>query len=210
MTFMKDSERAAELAGQNSLPVGLHLNFTQDFTGENVTANMRSQHKRVAAYLKAHKLNQILYNPMLRKAFGYVFQAQWDEFCRLYGEDPKRLDGHQHMHLCMNMLFSGHFPKGIKIRRNFTFCPGEKGPMNRLYRYLVDYWLKSRFRCTDHFFSFKPINLDKIRRILELSKSSGVELMVHPGVEEEYQFLLSPEWAKLILDSPISIEANTK
>ena len=32
MTFMKDSERAADLARQNGLPVGLHLNLTLDFT----------------------------------------------------------------------------------------------------------------------------------------------------------------------------------
>lgn len=209
MTFMKDSERASDLAIENSLPVGLHLNFTQDFTGETATATLQNQHKRVAVYLKGRKFNQILYNPMLNKAFGYVFQAQWDEFSRCYGEEPKRLDGHHHMHLCMNMLVSGSLPKGIKIRRNFTFGPGEKDPLNRLYRYLVDRWLKSRFRCTDYFFSLKPIGLDKIRRILELSKSSDVELMVHPGVENEYRYLLSDNWLNLISETEAFFTVNS-
>jgi predicted glycoside hydrolase/deacetylase ChbG (UPF0249 family) len=198
MTFMNDSERAADLAGQNGLPVGLHLNFTVEFTGETVIANLRDHHRAVSDYLKARKWNQVFYNPFLRNSFDYVFQAQWDEFCRLYGEEPKRLDGHHHMHLCMNMLVSGKIPKGIRIRRNFTFYPGEKNPVNRLYRYLVDRWLNSKFLCTDSFFSMKPIDREKLQKWVLLSKSSDVEIMVHPGVENEYLFLLSSEWAELM------------
>ena len=194
MVFMEDSERAAELALQTNLEVGLHLNFTQDFNSGTVTENLRDKHKILATYLKARKFNQILYNPVLGKAFGYVFQAQWDEFSRFYGEEPKRLDGHHHMHLCMNMIASGRYPKGIKIRRNFTFGAGEKDPLNRLYRYLVDRWLISRFQCTDYFFSIVPMEEKRLHRIISLSKSTDVELMVHPGVEEEYLYLLSPQW----------------
>jgi predicted glycoside hydrolase/deacetylase ChbG (UPF0249 family) len=197
MTFMKDSERASYLAQESNLSVGLHLNFTVEFTGDTVKGNLRNQHKIVAAYLNARKFNQILYNPRLGKAFGYVFQAQWDEFCHLYGEAPRRLDGHHHMHLCMNMITSGRYPKGIKIRRNFTFNACEKDTFNRLYRYLVDRYLRSRFLCSDFFFSMAPIDKGKLERLVLLSKSSDVELMVHPGVENEYSFLLSPEWANL-------------
>ena len=35
MVFMEDSERAAELAKENELDVGLHLNFAEPFTGSN-------------------------------------------------------------------------------------------------------------------------------------------------------------------------------
>jgi chitin disaccharide deacetylase len=198
MTFMKDSERAASLAKESGLPIGLHLNLMQDFTGNTISSTLQNQLVRVAAYLKARKFNQIFYNPMLNKAFDYVFQAQWDEFIRLYGEEPKRLDGHHHMHLCMNMIASGRYPNGLRIRRNFTFNAGEKDPFNRLYRYLVDRWLKARFLCTDFFFSMAPIDKGKLQRWVLLSKSSEVEIMVHPGVEKEYSFLLSLEWADLI------------
>ncbi|MEN6321069.1 MAG: ChbG/HpnK family deacetylase [Syntrophaceae bacterium] len=201
MTFMIDSERAANLAREIRLPVGLHLNLTQDFTGESVPANARDQHRLVAKYLKARKVNQVLYNPLLRSAFDYTFQAQWNEFYRLYGEESSRIDGHHHMHLCMNMLLSGRLPKGIKIRRNFTFRPGEKDPINRLYRYLVDRWLKSNFLCTDFFFSMAPIDIERLKQIVMISKSTEVELMVHPGLETEYSFLLSSEWSSLISES---------
>lgn len=198
MTFMKDSERAAELARESGLPVGLHLNLTRAFTGESITIKLREKHRSIAAYLNALKMNQVLYNPFLHKVFDYVFQAQWEEFVRLYGEQPTRLDGHHHMHLCMNMLFLNKYPKGMKVRRSFTFTSGEKGPINRLYRFLVDRWLTSRFQCTDYFFSLKPIEPERIRRIVLLSKSAEVELMVHPGVDKEYQYLLSEDWLRLI------------
>lgn len=200
MTFMKDSERASELSREYGLPVGLHLNLTLDFTGEVVSPNLRDQHRLVAIYLNSRKVNQVLYNPFLHKAFDYVFQAQWEEFVRLYGEQPTRLDGHHHMHLCMNMLFLNKYPKGIRVRRNFTFSSEEKGPINRIYRSLVDRWLTSRFRCTDCFFSLKPIEPERIRRIVLLSKSADVELMVHPGLDKEYQYLMSEDWASLIRD----------
>jgi chitin disaccharide deacetylase len=199
MIFMADSERATELAIQNGLPVGLHLNLTLNYTGDKVKSQLRDRHDRVVSYLNARKINQLIYNPMLRSAFEYVFKSQWDEFCRLYGEVPKRLDGHHHMHLCMNMIFSGLYPKGIKIRRNFTFHSGEKNAFNRLYRYLLDRWLTSRFQCTDSFFSVAPVDQERLKRLVLLSRSSDMELMVHPGVHEEYEFLLSPQWESLIL-----------
>lgn len=201
MTFMRDSERAAEFARENNLPVGLHLNLTLDFTGKVVSPNLRDHHCSVAIYLNSRKLNQVLYNPFLHKAFDYVFQSQWEEFVRLYGEQPTRLDGHHHMHLCMNMLFLNKYPKGMKVRRNFTFSSGEKGQVNRLYRSLVDRWLTSRFQCIDYFFSLKPIEPERIKRIVLLSKSADVELMVHPGVDEEFHYLLSEDYLNLMSES---------
>jgi len=198
LTFMKDSERASDLAQQSGLPVGLHLNFTQDFTGQIVTSNLRDHHRSVAAYLNARKANQILYNPFIHRDFDYVFQAQWDEFCRLYGKEPARVDGHHHMHLCINMLACRKLPQGLKVRRNFTFAPGEKGPLNRLYRHLMDLWLTSRFQCTNFFFSLIPIDQRRHQRFVLLSRSSEVEIMVHPGVIKEYLYLLSPYWTSLI------------
>lgn len=200
MTFMEDSERAAELARENNLSVGLHLNLTTDFTSKVVSPNLRERHRVIARYLNSRKLNQILFNPFLYKSFDYVFKAQWDEFARLYGEQPTRLDGHHHMHLCMNMLFLNKYPRGLKVRRNFTFSSEEKGQINRLYRSLVDHWLKAHFQCTDYFFSIKPIEIERIKKIILLSKSADVEIMVHPNIDEEYKFLVSKDWIRLIKD----------
>ena len=56
------------------------------------------------------------------------------------------------MHLCANLLLSNLIPAGMKIRRNFSFWPGEKSWLNRAYRSLVDRWLARRYRLTDYFF----------------------------------------------------------
>jgi predicted glycoside hydrolase/deacetylase ChbG (UPF0249 family) len=201
MTFMSDSARAARIALDNQLPVGLHLNFTQDLTGEGVAQNLSRRHRKLIKYLTNRKINQFIYNPMLVGAFRYVFQRQWDEFLRLYAEEPKRIDGHHHMHLCMNMLFSGIIPRGMRVRRNFTFLRGEKTWINRGYRSCVDHWLQSRFSCTDYFMSIQPMHQTKLRRMVLLSRSFDVEIMVHPGVEEEYRFLLSSEWSDIISEA---------
>jgi hypothetical protein len=47
----------------------------------------------------------------------------------------------------------------------------------------------------------KPIDQEKLQRLILLSKSSDVEIMVHPGVDNEYFFLLSPEWADLMSEA---------
>jgi chitin disaccharide deacetylase len=198
MTFMADSERAALLAKATGLSVGLHLNLDQEMTGPQMPVKLRECLRATASYLNAKKWNQLIFNPFLRTTFDYVFQAQWDEFSRLYGEEPNRLDGHHHWHLCMNILLSGKIPSKIKIRRNFTFYSGEKNFINRIYRYLLDWWLQSNFLCTDSFFSINPIDLAKLQRLVALSKSSDIEVMVHPGIENESTFLLSPEWENLI------------
>ena len=46
MVFMEDAERAAELAKENELDVGLHLNFTESFTGRNYPAKLAECHGR--------------------------------------------------------------------------------------------------------------------------------------------------------------------
>jgi chitin disaccharide deacetylase len=196
MVFARDSERAAQLAREHELPVGLHLNFTHELNFG--TGKLKAQHRALSAYLNRNKINQLVFNPLLVRSFQYVFAAQWEEFARLYGSEPTRLDGHDHMHLCMNMLLRSPLQRGLKVRRNFTFRPGEKNPLNRLYRCLVDRWLSSRFRVADHFFSLIPIEQKRLAQILELASSTDIELMVHPGRDNEYGFLMSEDWAALI------------
>ena len=137
MVFMADSERAAELAkGEKELDVGLHLNFTERFTGKNKCAKLTDYQNRLAIYLGRNKYSQLFYNPLLRREFSYSCKAQVEEFTRLFGKPPSRIDGHHHMHLCANLLLSNLIPAGIRIRRNFSFWPGEKSSLNRAYRAL--------------------------------------------------------------------------
>ena len=153
MVFMEDSERAAELAKENELDVGLHLNFTDRFTA-NQSAGIAWQiiMAKSSTFLGGTNMSQLLYNPFLRKEFAYSYEAQAEEFARLYSKPPSHIDGHHHMHLCANILLSNMIPAGMKMRRNFSFWPGEKSLLNRTYRGLVDRWLARRYRLADYFF----------------------------------------------------------
>ena len=136
MVFMHDSGRAAELAKANEL-----LGITSFFL-----KNLRIR------FLKGNKYAQLLYNPFLRKAFAYCYHAQVEEFVRLFEKSPSHIDGHHHMQLCANLVLSKSIPAGMKMRRNFSFWPGEKGFLNRAYRSLVDRWLARRYRLAAYFF----------------------------------------------------------
>src|SRR5438477_2467327 len=70
MVFMADSERAAELAKENGLDVGLHLNFDEAFTGKDYSSRLRECHRSTMRYLRANKYAQIVYNPLLGKEFA--------------------------------------------------------------------------------------------------------------------------------------------
>jgi len=199
MVYMEDSERGAALAAEHELSVGLHLNFSQQFGASNCGAKLRDCHNRIVRFLKGNKYAQLLYNPFLANAFSYSFRAQWDEFVRLYGKIPAHVDGHHHMHLCANMLLSKLIPAGIRVRRNFSFWPGEKSWLNRFYRQAVDRRLARRYKITDYFFdlttSLEQGNLDRVAR---LAQSSTVELMTHPVSSREQDFLLSDQFGEML------------
>lgn len=191
MVFMQDSERAAKLAKENQLDVGLHLNFDEPFTGKNHTPKLGEYHLRTIRYLMGNKYAQLMYNPFLRREFAYSYEAQAAEFVRLFGSPPSHIDGHHHMHLCANMLLSNVIPAGVKMRRNFSFWPGEKSLLNRTYRALVDRWLARKYELPDYFFDLTQCMREKkLGRVAALAKMTSVELMTHPVVPIESEYLM--------------------
>ena len=193
MVFMRDSERAAALARNHAVDAGLHLNFTLPFSGR-VPSHLAMHQERLSHHLIRYRLSQTIFHPGLSRSFEYVVAAQVDEFTRLYGREPNRLDGHHHMHLCANVLFGGLLPAGTMVRRNFSFRTGEKGRVNRLYRSAVDRVLAKRHRLTDYFFSLAPLEpQNRIYEILSIAAASVVELETHPINIAEYGFLTRGE-----------------
>jgi predicted glycoside hydrolase/deacetylase ChbG (UPF0249 family) len=192
MVFMADSERAAVLAKEKNVEIGLHLNLDSPLTGATVPADVAHHCGRVARFLRSSKYAQLVYHPFLQASFRYVFRAQFDEFVRLYGTDPSHIDGHHHMHLCSNMRVGKVIPRGQKIRRSFSFRRDEKSLVNRIYRACISRSLSRRFRITDHLFSLADcLRRNRLERVAELAQNFKVELMTHPEMEEESAFLLS-------------------
>jgi predicted glycoside hydrolase/deacetylase ChbG (UPF0249 family) len=200
MVFMADSERAAKLAKDHQVDdVGLHLNFSEDFTDPRSRETLKEHHRRIVRFLRRNKYAQLLYNPILRKAFAYCYHAQVDEFVRLFEKSPSHIDGHHHMHLCANLLLSKTIPIGMKLRRNFSFWPGEKSILNRTYRWVVDRSLACRYRLTDYFFDLTEcIQGKNLDRVAALAKSSNVELMTHPTISAEEEYLMSDEFQLML------------
>ena len=194
MVFMEDSERAANVARENLFDIGLHLNFTTPFSQRGCSERLRRHQERITRFLSVSHLAQIFYNPLLSNSFRYVVATQLDEFEKLYGNRPRRVDGHHHMHLCANVLLAGLLPDGILVRRSFSFQPGEKSTFNRLYRKGVDSLLARKHVLTDFFHSLAPIEpLDRIRHIGRMARAHVVELECHPVLPAEFQLLVSRE-----------------
>jgi len=199
MVFMEDSARAATIARERGTDVGLHINLTSRFTASGCSAVLVAHQQKVSRYLRWHRLAQVVFHPGLVNSFHYVVSAQLDEFFRLYGAAPDRLDGHHHMHLCANVLLQGLLPSGTLVRRNFSFHPGQKSLWNRMYRRLVDYQLSKRHRLVDLFFSLAPLEPpDRLREIISLAERFVVEVETHPVNQKEYHFLLNGGIAQLM------------
>jgi predicted glycoside hydrolase/deacetylase ChbG (UPF0249 family) len=209
MVFMEDSKRAAALAKASQVDVGLHVNFTESFTGPDVPPSLRRNHEGIRRFLRASKYALIIYNPFLRNAFRAVFAAQLEEFARLYGQPASRFDGHQHMHLCSNMILDRILPMGAKVRRSFSFNAGEKNFVNRYYRALIDRHLAARHRIGDFFFALSQhLPISRLQRVVELARMYNVELMTHPEVNVEFEGLLSDEFANTISRAQLEAYAS--
>jgi predicted glycoside hydrolase/deacetylase ChbG (UPF0249 family) len=139
------------------------------------------------------------------RSFEYLVSAQLEEYCRLYGAEPTRLDGHHHMHLCSNVVFGKLLPAGTQIRRNFSFQSGEKSFPNRLYRRWMDGFLKQHHQLVDFLFSLLPLEpLERLQRIFSLAREFVVEVETHPVTPAEYRFLAGGEIFRRVGDVPVA------
>jgi predicted glycoside hydrolase/deacetylase ChbG (UPF0249 family) len=205
MVFMEDSERGATVARERVIDAGLHLNLTTTFSAPRCPASLAQRQQELAKHLLRHRLSQVMFHPALARSFEYVVSAQLDEFSRLYGAAPARIDGHHHMHLCSNVLLGKLLPAGTIVRRNFSFQPGEKSLYNRLYRQVVDRKLARRHRLTDYFFSLAPLEpAERLKKIFSLARQSVVEVETHPVNADEYRFLMGDDILRWAEDCPVA------
>jgi|SRR5215469_361226 len=200
MVFMEDSERSAELAREHTVDAGLHLNLTSKFSAPGVPARLMELQQKIARVLRERRVAQALFHPALASAFEYVVKAQLEEFERLYGAVPNRVDGHHHMHLCANVQWQRLLPKGIMARRNFTFSRGEKGAFNLIYRGVQDRMLAWRHPITDYFFDLAPLDRERLVKVLEIARGANVEVETHPERPAEYEFLMRGDLQRLGFD----------
>ena len=205
MVFMEDSERAATVARERRIDASLHLNFSTPYTASNCPSRLAECQGEVAAYLTRHPLARVVFHPGLVRAFEYVVAAQMEEYRRLYGAAPQRIDGHHHLHLCANVLFARLLPAGTIVRRNFTFPSSEKSFINRWYRHSMDRILERKHHVVDLLFSLAPLEpLDRLCRVVSLARQRVVEVETHPVNHLEHGFLMGGQIFDLVRDIPIA------
>lgn len=194
MVYMQDSERAAAIARERGIDCGLHLNFTTGYSAASVSSRLVKHQNRTSGYLRRNPFARVFYHPGLAHDFEYVVAAQIDEYRRLYGADPQRIDGHHHMQLCANVVFGKLLPAGTLVRRNFSFAPGEKSCLNLFYRMMLDKRLSRRHKLVDFLFPLEPVEETvRLERIIRLAQEFVVELETHPINPNEYDFLMHSE-----------------
>jgi predicted glycoside hydrolase/deacetylase ChbG (UPF0249 family) len=214
MVFMDDSARAVGVAADLAMNVGLHVNFSQAFTGERIPPRLRERQRRLSDFLNGGRLRPLLFNPRLCGHFEYVFWHQLDEFERLYGRQPTHVDGHHHMHLCTNMLMQNVIPRGTRIRTTFSSFPGERGALHRLIRRGVHRRVASRYRAPGALFSLSTVmtrperRVGRLRAIVALTVVEPVELMTHPEWQHERDYLMSDEYTQIVPRSAMSSYAS--
>jgi len=187
------------------MDAGLHVNLTSQFSGFGINERLLKHQESVRRYLKRHRFAQAVFHPGLSSSFEYVVKAQLEEYQRLYGRAPQRLDGHHHMHLCANVLLGKLLPADTLVRPSFSFYAGEKGTGNRLYRALVNGLLARRHRSADYFFSLPPLEPgERLRRIFALARTATVEVETHPVNPEEYRFLTGGGIRQFLGNVPIA------
>ncbi|MDG5814874.1 ChbG/HpnK family deacetylase [Chitinispirillales bacterium ANBcel5] len=209
MVFMNDSERAADKVLSSGLAAALHINFTTPFNGYSGAGRLIESQQKIVNYLRSSKIAPYIYNPLLKNEFEYVFNAQCEEYFKLYQCVPGRIDGHNHMHLCANMLISDLLPHNIWVRRNNSFFKGEKNKLNKGYRFMIDKLLQKRYLCSDYFFHIQQISnktghnrLEKLQNIISLSKEYTVELLAHPHQKNDWDYLNCSEFKEAIQEAP--------
>ncbi len=197
MVFMDDSERAASLARDSSLDVGLHLNFTEAF--QRAPKTIAVQQTQVRDFLGRSKYSFLLYSRKLRAQFRDLVRAQSEEFQRLYHKAPSHFDGHHHMHLCTNMLLDQPVPPGSRMRGSFSFERGEKSWLNRFYRGVADWRLGVRYTSPQYLYSFSTsLSMKSLEAVVTRSRFFSVELQTHPENIAEFDWLMSERWGEMI------------
>src|SRR6266702_4208081 len=204
MVFMEDSERAASIALEHGVDTALHLNLTTPFSAPHSNARLIEHQRKLCRFLKSNRLAPAVYNPWVAASFEYVVKSQLDEFGRLYGTLPARVDGHHHVHLSANVMFQRLLPRGAILRRNLSFSPREKGLLNFMFRSAQNRILSRQHPMADLFFDIAPLEPARLRKIIGLAHHFTVELETHPARPEEYNFLVEGGIQSCVADVDIA------
>jgi chitin disaccharide deacetylase len=202
MVYMSDSARAAKLAASGREPVGLHLNLTEAFSDPACPEGVRVRQQRLVRHFAGPHWRMWGFSPTLFTQVEDCIADQLAAFRDLYGREPTHIDGHEHVHQSLGVMFARSIPSSGNMRPSFTFMPGEKSIVNRLARSFVNRLMRVRFRSPRYLFDLREIHPELggagLERKLDLSHRHTVEVMTHPAHPDEHAILLDDSWALLL------------
>jgi predicted glycoside hydrolase/deacetylase ChbG (UPF0249 family) len=195
MVWMSDSARAAGIALERDLPLGLHLNLTLPFSGRDVPQSVRERQLRLTEVFTRDGWWKEAGRRFDRKLLQAAIDDQLERFCEQFGQ-PTHIDGHHHVHLYAAVL--DLLPQTWPIRPPLRAPAQADARHNKRERHL-----HRRFRAPD--LAFALVRLQQAAgeaglEVLDCARRQCVEVMAHPRQPGEMEFLLSSEW-RAMLDS---------
>lgn len=194
MVGMRDTKRAASLAAEHGIPVGLHLNLTLPFADESVPASVRERLRRLTEVFGSESWRgETRESPhahdVAAQLVADVIDDQLERFRESFGE-PTHLDGHHHIHTHPEVV--DHLPRDLPIR------PLLRVPSRALARRSArERRLQRRFVCPDLCFALGDVHPSLGGAGLEAlghAREASLEIMAHPRQEHEREALLSEGW----------------
>jgi predicted glycoside hydrolase/deacetylase ChbG (UPF0249 family) len=203
MVYMEDSDRAAALAKEVELPVGLHLNLTDPYTAGDLPDDLRQRHSGVCEHFsgRGFRLRSWLFDPRIQAEVEAAVADQLRRFEDLYGRPPTHVDGHNHVHSCPNVALASPLRAVDKMRNALWSWPGTRSSMGlvRAVRRAATY---RRKLTTRYFFDVWELFRDRdevpMAERLAPALETSVEVMAHPGFEHEWEALTSAPWGELL------------
>jgi chitin disaccharide deacetylase len=198
LVWMEDSCRAAEMARREGIPVGLHLNLIEPFSAADVPEAVAATQRRVVERLRHRGIDTRLFHPGWSADFERCIGDQLARFHELYGHPPTHIDGHQHMHLVPNALLARALGSVGRCRRPVNRRSTESRAHKRAFNAALARLMRPRFVTTEWCFSIRSLHPglggSHSDGRLALARDHSVEVMVHPGWEDERAVLLAPDW----------------
>lgn len=197
MVHMADSERAAALARERDLPIGLHLNLTEPFNGADVPAAVAERQRRIAELLADVRANRFTLRTGMLHEVAAAVEDQLDRFRETLGREPTHIDGHQHVHLSPTVLFS--LPRSLRVR------PGREreGRIGRPLRRLRTAVLDWRHGTVSRMYSLESLHPELgghgIDEVFRTAGVTTVEIGVHPHRAGDWRVLCAEDWARRLV-----------
>jgi predicted glycoside hydrolase/deacetylase ChbG (UPF0249 family) len=189
MVWMIDSSRAAGIAAEQDLPLGLHLNLTLPFSARDVPQSVRERQLRLTDLFTRDGWWKEAERRFDRKLLRTAIDDQLERFREQFGQ-PTHIDGHHHVHLYAAVL--DLLPQTWPIRPPLRAPEQLEARPNRRERQL-----HRRFRAPDLALSLTRLQsatgeLDL--EVLDCARRLCIEVMAHPRQPSEMELLTAPEW----------------